>query len=91
MDNFLKMDIFFVVSTLAVVVLAVLLAVALIRVLRILKKVDQISDIAIEESEHIRDDIDEVRASVKDGASRIGQLLGLAASVKKPKRRTRKS
>ncbi len=90
MDAFLKMDVFFVVTTVAVVVTAALLAVVLIRVLRILKKLEAIADMVSVEGEQIREDIQSVRTQVREGGLRIGQLFGfLTGMKKKPARRSR--
>lgn len=90
MDDFLKMDIFFVVATVAIVLVSVLLAMVLIRLLRILKTVDEVSEIVQEEAEGIRDDIREVRAAVKRETIKAGHMLGLLTDLVKPKRRTKK-
>jgi len=87
MDNFLKMDIFFAVTTVAVVVIAVLLSMVLIRLLRVLDKVEQVTTLVHEESEQIRNDIREVRARVKEEAVSAGKLLGILGGFVKPKRR----
>ena len=90
MDDFLKMDIFFGVTTVAVVVVSVLLALVLIRLLRILKTVDEVSEIVQGEAEEIRDDIREVRANVKAEAVRAGQMLSMLTGFVKPKARRKK-
>jgi len=91
MDDFLKMDIFFGVTTVAVVVVSALLVMVLIRLLRILKTVDEVSEIVQEEAAEIRDDIREVRAQVKRETVKAGQLLGLLSGFVKPKARRKKS
>lgn len=65
MNDFAKMDVFFVVTTLAVLLVCALIAVALIRVLRILKNVEKVSDIVSEESVRLRSDIQDLRSTVK--------------------------
>jgi hypothetical protein len=90
MDDFLKMDIFFGVTTVAVVVITILLSVVLIRVLRLIKVLEQVTLIVHEESEQIRDDIREVRAKVKEEGLRVGQMLGFLGAFKKPKARSRR-
>ena len=92
MDDFLKMDIFFGVTTVAVVVITVLLSVVLIRVLRLIRVLEQVTLIVHEEGEQIRDDIREVRARVKEEGLKVGQLLGFLSSfAKKPARRSKKT
>lgn len=65
MSDFAKMDVFFVVTTLAVLLVCALIAVALIRILRILKNVEKVSDIVSEESVRLRSDIQDLRSTVK--------------------------
>lgn len=75
MDEFLKMDIFFVVTTVCVVVMTVLLAFVLIRVLRILKNIESISLMVEEEGEKFREDIAQVRAKVKEEGLRVSHMF----------------
>lgn len=91
MNDFLKMDIFFIVTTGAVVVIAVLLVMVLIRLLRILKTVDEVSEIVQEEAEEIRNDIREVRAGVKEKVSELGGVLAMVTRFVKPPSRRKKS
>ncbi len=86
MDQFLKMDIFFVVTTVSVVIMTVLLAVVLIRVLRILKNIEDISLLVEEEGEKFREDIAKVRASVKEEGLRITHLFDFLGAGRKRKR-----
>jgi hypothetical protein len=65
MNDFAKMDIFFVVATVALVVLAALIGVAIYRVLRILRHVEHISELVDKEGELIRADIADMRHSVR--------------------------
>ena len=86
MNEFLKMDIFFVVTTVAVVLISLLLVFVLIRVLRILKNVQDISLLVEEEGQRLREDIAHVRESVMEEGVRlkhIMSLLGLGAKIKK--------
>jgi len=83
MDEFLKMDIFFSVSTLAVVVLTVLVAYALLRLNRILRNIEHISEQAALESENLREDLAELRADFKEGKGRIESALGFFGRVNK--------
>lgn len=74
MDDFIKMDIFFVVATLATVVVAGLLAWALVRIVRILGNVEKITDSAAKEAELVRGDIADLRANVRDEGLRYKHL-----------------
>jgi hypothetical protein len=65
MDDFLKMDVFFIVATLAVVVLTVLIGFVLLRVYRILGYIERISEEVKEESAEVRADIAQLRTTFK--------------------------
>jgi len=67
MNEFLKMDIFFVVTTIAIVIVAGLLSIAIWKLLRILDHVERIAKVAGKEAENIREDAAYVR----------GRLLGV--------------
>ena len=84
------MDVFFMVTTAAVVVMTLLLVVVFLRVLSILKKIEQIADMVSLEGEQIREDIRAVRAKVRDGGVRLGEIFGFLGSVRKTRRRTKK-
>ena len=71
MSNFLKMDIFFVVATLAIVVLGVMLGIVLVRALRILKNVEHISENISEESDTIRKDFERLRTKAWEESLRL--------------------
>lgn len=65
MSDFLKMDIFFVVSTVAIVLVATLALVALFYVIRILRTADKIGAEIADEASLIRADIRDARAGVR--------------------------
>ena len=90
MNDFLKMDIFFVVTTLAVVVATILLVAVLIRVLRILKNVEDLSVMVEEDGQTLRKDIADVRTRVKEEGLRVAHVFDFLAP-KKTKRRAKKS
>ncbi|HUX80864.1 MAG TPA: hypothetical protein VMV38_00900, partial [Candidatus Paceibacterota bacterium] len=76
MNEFLKMDIFFFVTTIAVLVLAFLSAFVLWRLQRILKNVEHISEQVAHESDDIRKDISEMRSDIRRGKGRLKSLFG---------------
>lgn len=86
------MDIFFVVTTAAVVVLGVLAAYALVRLIRILKYLEHISEQAARESDRLREDIAQLRSDLQTGEHKIGSLLSFIGRLGKlgpsPKRRS---
>ena len=63
------MDVFFVVTTFAVGILAVLSGIVLFYVIRILRNVEHVSERVAEESDNIQSDLRELRSNVrKEGA-----------------------
>jgi len=74
MDEFLKMDIFFVVATIALAIVAVLLIVALLSVLRILRYVEKISETVSDEAQLMRSDISDLRSSVREEGFKLKHL-----------------
>ena len=76
MDEFLKMDIFFAVTTVVVIVLGILTALVLWRVQCILKNVEYISKQVVSESDHIRQDLAEMRSEIRQGKGRLRSLFG---------------
>ena len=87
MDAFLKMDIFFFVTTLAVILFAILGSVVLWRLSRVLKNIEHISEQVALESDEIRHDLAEVRTRIKQGEGRLRSVLGF---FNKPKKRSPK-
>jgi len=88
MDEFLKMDIFFFVTTITVVVVGVFMAFVLWRLERVLRNVEHISEQVAAESDNVRLDLAEMRADVRRGK---GKLLSLFGFVNKTAKRARKS
>lgn len=82
METFLKADIFFAITAVAVVVLSVLVGVAVVYLIRILKNVREISDTAKREAHLIATDIDELRTGVKTKGSRLKSLFNFGAKMK---------
>ncbi len=68
MTDFLKADIFFFVTTIAVILVTVIAIVALVYVIRILRNVDEISETAKIEAHRISADLDEARNELRKSA-----------------------
>ena len=83
MDEFLKMDLFFVVTTVAVVVLALFTAFVLWRLERVLRNIEYISKQVAMESDIVRQDIAEMRSDIRSGRSRVKSLFGLLGRFQK--------
>lgn len=67
MNEFLKMDVFFVVATIAFVIVGVLVCVVLVYVARFLNTANRIAAEVEEETGAIRADLDEMRHGIKRG------------------------
>ena len=65
MNEFYKMDIFFVVTTAAVILLAILLAIVLVYVIKIMNDIKYISGKAKNETDKLSEDMDDLRAKVR--------------------------
>ena len=77
MEDFLKMDVFFVVATIVAVVVGLLVSVALYYVIRLLRIITHITEQVEEEAITIRKDIAEVRTRVHKEGLRFKLLSGL--------------
>ena len=75
MDDFLKMDVFFVVTTFFVIAGGLLSVFALYYVVRILKSLDGVMKNVHEESNDIRTDINILRQKVRDEGMKVKHLM----------------
>lgn len=80
MSDIAKMDIFFLITSLAVIVVTVLMIVALVFVIRILRNVDHVSRVISNEGDAIRDDIAAFRHSVYAEGFKFVNLFSLFRS-----------
>ena len=74
-DSLVQADIFFFITSIAVVVLSILGAILLFYLIRALRKVDEVVSIVKREVETVRDDITQFRASVHAHKKIAGHLL----------------
>lgn len=80
MDSLLRADIFFFITSIAVVMLTVVFAVAMAYLIRILRDVRHISQRLREETDVIIEDIEELRKRLKkqgERTTRMGQFLSM--------------
>jgi hypothetical protein len=75
MDQFLKMDIFFEVTTAVVVIFGILGCVALFYLIRLFRTLDRIAGQVHEETEEIRADLDDMRKKTRREGLRLVHLL----------------
>ena len=85
MDSFLKMDIFFFVATLELVILGALVGFVLWKLLKILKHVERIAEVAGKEADNIREDAAYVRGRL------LGALDAMFAFIPRRRKHTEKN
>jgi phage terminase Nu1 subunit (DNA packaging protein) len=88
MSDFAKMDIFFVIATLALVMVTVLICVLLIYAIRIARYLHKMSGLVAQEGELIKEDIDLVREDIRRKGLEFGHIARRIMEFPK-KRRTR--
>lgn len=80
MQDFFKMDVFFVVTTVLVILVGALVLTVLFYVVRILKSVDHIMENVSEESNDIRGDIHLLRLKIKEEGWKIKHMSDFVSS-----------
>lgn len=87
MDAFAKMDIFFLVTTVAVVVIAIFVAVLLYYILRTAKDVSEVVHIVRNESERFAKGAASARRKIKgSGESLLQKIIAFVQSFAPPKK-----
>ena len=90
MDAFAKMDIFFLVTTIAVVVIAIFVGVLLFYILRTAKDVSEVVHIVRKESERFAKGASVARGKIKDSGGNILQgVIAFVQSFAPAKKRSR--
>ncbi len=83
MDQFLKMDIFFVIATVGVIVLLILVAIAFYYFIRLLRTLNRVALTVEEEAHALKGDLEDARASIKRGGNSLLSLFGFATKTSK--------
>ena len=86
MTEFMKADIFFFITTIAVVILTVAAVVFMVYLIGVMRNVRDISELVKVQSKEISDDIGELRANIKREGIRLKHF---ADFMKKPHHRAR--
>jgi len=87
MTEVMKSDVFFFVTTLAVIVVSVALVIALIYLILILRDARKLSSRARQEGEAILDDLSTAREGVKQGGQKILEMIAALFIRKKNTKR----
>lgn len=91
MNDFFKMDIFFVVTTCVVILWGLFGIVAFYYVIRILIYIKRLARHVAEEADEIRDDIAEIRAEVREEGARLKHVFQFfTGALQHPVKRSRK-
>lgn len=89
MDDFFKMDVFFVATTAVVITGGVALIIALFYVIRILKSFDEVMKNVSEESSDVRGDIAILREKVREEGMKMKHVGDFFASIASRNTKTR--
>lgn len=80
MEAIAKSDLFFMITSVVVVLIGALLLTALVYLVRIIRDVNKITHVVRDESELIKEDIDDFRDAAKEKGIRGLKLVSLAKS-----------
>ena len=83
MNEFAKMDIFFMITTVAVVVVAISMVVVLVYIARLLHTLNRIATDVEEEAEAIRADLEDARAKVRREGLKLAHLFSFFGKTTK--------
>jgi sensor domain CHASE-containing protein len=83
MNEFLKMDIFFVIATIGFVVMALLLVVVMVYTIQLLRTLNRVADTVEEEAHALKGDLDDARKSIRRGGVGLLSLFGFAGKTRK--------
>ncbi len=86
METLVKADLFFFVTTIAVIIGSILIAVIFVYVIRILRNVTHVTERVVEESDRIIEDVEVLRSNVKKKGIILGGLFKLFTNKFKNKK-----
>jgi uncharacterized protein YoxC len=89
MNEFLKMDIFFSIASVAVIILSVLIIILLVYLIKVVKNIKYISDKARIETDNLSHDIQILRHNIHSEGFKIKHLLNFFGSIIKRKKKGR--
>jgi len=81
MNEFLKMDIFFVIASLVTMILAVLIIILLVYLIMFVKNLKYISDKARTETDNLSQDIQTLRENIHSGGFKVKHALNFFWSI----------
>ena len=92
MDTLIKSEIFFFITSIAVVILTILLGMAAVYLIRILRNVDDISKKAKDEAALIKEDVADLRQNIRDEGIKVKSFVNFFKKIKgrRPKKGEKK-
>ena len=81
MNEFVKMDIFFTVTTISVVILTIFLVILLIYAIKVFRNLKYISDKMKHEGDRIVEDMQALRENIKNEGFKIKQAFSFVSSI----------
>ncbi len=90
MDTLIHADIFFFITTIAVVLIALVSTVALVYFIRILKNVLRVSEMVKEETKLVREDLRATRQNMREDGFRLKHLISFFSNLSSKKPRSKK-
>ncbi len=86
MNSLLKSDVFFFITSIAVVVIAILLTILIVYLIKVSRDIKYISQRAKTEADNIIDDVSKLRTNLKEQGGKIKDLAGFFSRFYKPKK-----
>ena len=91
MDSIIHADIFFLVSTVTIIVISIGLVIALIYIIRILKNVTYVSSKVKEETDEILSDVKTLRGHIKAEGFKVKYITAFLSGIFKRKKSSKKN
>ena len=86
MDDFLKQDIFFFVTTIAVVLLTILFAILIIYIIKISRDIKHITRKAKNQADLISEDLSELRDNIKEKGAKLKYFMSFFNNLRKKRK-----
>lgn len=86
MNNLIKSDVFFFITSIAVVVIGILLTVLIVYLIKVSRDIKYISQKAKTEADNIIQDVSQLRTNLKEQGGIIKNLAGIFTRFYKPKK-----
>jgi len=86
MNSLIKSDVFFFITSIAVVVIAILLTILIIYLIKVSKDIRYISQKAKTEADNIIQDVSQLRTNLKEQGGKIKDMAGFFTRFYKPKK-----